>query len=57
MTSKAKQANRPPNSQDGKITTHDVLEAFNANDVLDRPGRPPTEEVSPTDDADAPAPG
>jgi len=35
----------------------DVLEAFNAEDVVERPGQPPREPASPTDDSDAQAPG
>ncbi len=34
----------------------DILEAFNAEEVVEQPGEPPREEDDPADDADAPAP-
>ena len=34
----------------------DILEAFNAEEVVEQPGEPPREKDDPADDADAPAP-
>ena len=45
----------------GDDPARDVLEAFNAEEVLDRPGEPPRPDDdasgSPADESDVPAPG
>jgi len=46
-----------PQDRSGDDLARDVLEAFNAEEVVDRPGEPPREDGSPADDADLPAPG
>lgn len=38
-------------------TVRDVLEAFNAEELADRPGEPPTPELSDASETDAPPPG
>jgi hypothetical protein len=43
--------------RDDGVDVEDVLEAFNAKDIAERPGEPPRTEGTPADDADAPPPG
>jgi hypothetical protein len=37
-------------------TAENLLGAFNAEEVVDEPGKPPRQKDDPADDADAPAP-
>jgi hypothetical protein len=41
----------------GDDPARDALEAFNAEEILDRPGEPPRDGDSPADESDVPAPG
>lgn len=47
----------PDDENDDMEIAEDVLEAFNAEDVVERPGEPPRPPASPASEADAPAPG
>ena len=39
-----------------ETTGRDILEAFNAEEIVDRPGEPPTEERDIASNTDAPPP-
>jgi hypothetical protein len=47
---------RSPESQTAPKGAHDLLEAFNAEGIVDHPEDPGKHEPSPAADADAPAP-
>ncbi|MEO6126171.1 MAG: hypothetical protein ABIR32_20930 [Ilumatobacteraceae bacterium] len=49
--------NNDASKQDDDISGEDILEAFNAEGIVERPGEPPLEPLDDASNSDAPAPG